>query len=140
MEQKNEIEKVYYEDEHIASIIRPLLSKDGLSFLTDEDDYIQVGIWNYKKDLTLPAHYHNEFSREALKTNAVVYVVKGDIDCNLFTEEGKHIKSVNIKEQELIVLFNAAHEYKINEDSIIVETKNGPYFGPEKDRVRIETE
>ena len=99
-----------------------------------------MGIWNYKKDLTLPAHYHNEFSREALKTNEVVYVVKGDIDCNLFTEEGKHIKSVNIKEQELIVLFNAAHEYKINEDSIIVETKNGPYFGPEKDRVRIETE
>ena len=66
-------------------------------------------------------------------------MVKGDIDCNLYTEEGDLIKTVNIKEQELIILFNEAHEYIMNKDSIIVETKNGPYFGPEKDRVRIET-
>ena len=81
----------------------------------------------------------NEFSRESFKTNEVVYVVKGDIDCNLYTEEGDLIKTVNIKEQELIILFNEAHEYIMNKDSIIVEIKNGPYFGPEKDRVRIET-
>ena len=28
---------------------------------------------------------------------------------------------------------------KMNEDSLIIESKNGPYYGPEKDRVRIET-
>ena len=139
MEQKNDIEKIYHKEQHIASIIRPLLSKDGLSLLTEDENYIQVGVWNYKKNLKLPAHFHNEFSRESFKTNEVVYVVKGDIDCNLYTEEGDLIKTVNIKEQELIILFNEAHEYIMNKDSIIVETKNGPYFGPEKDRVRIET-
>ena len=83
MEQKNEIEKIYHEDELIASIIRPLLSKEGLSFLTEDENFIQVGVWNYKKDYKLPAHYHNVFSREAFKTNEVVYVIKGNIDKSL---------------------------------------------------------
>ena len=29
------------------------------------------------------------------------------------------------------------HEYEILNKSIVVETKNGPYFGPEIDRERI---
>ena len=68
-----------------------------------------------------------------------MYVVKGNIECNLYTENGDLIKKVTINEQELIVQFNGAHEYIINEDSLIIETKNGPYFGPDIDRVRIET-
>jgi len=139
MEINKDIEKIYFEDILIASIIKPLHSKPGLSFLTDDQNYIQVGLWNYKKNKTLPAHFHNEFSRVALKTNEAVYVVKGEITCNLYTKDGDPISSVKIKEQELIVLFNEAHEYIINEDAIVIEIKNGPYFGPDKDRVRIET-
>ena len=29
------------------------------------------------------------------------------------------------------------HEYEILRKAIVVETKNGPYFGPEVDRKRI---
>tara|TARA_B100000902_G_C27194291_1_gene855601 strand:+ start:409 stop:831 length:423 start_codon:yes stop_codon:yes gene_type:complete len=139
MEQKSELEKIYHADIHIASIIRPLLSKEGLTFLTEDENYMQIGIWNYKKNKKLEAHYHTEYSREALKTNEVVYVIKGSIKVNLYTENGNLIKTVNIEQNELIVLFNGAHEYIMNEDSLIIESKNGPYYGPEKDRVRIET-
>ena len=48
----------------MASIIRPLHSKPGLSFLTDSQNYIQVGLWNYEKNKILPAHFHNEFSEK----------------------------------------------------------------------------
>ena len=137
MENKNEIEKIYHNNELIASIVRPLESQEGLTFLTEDENYIQLGIWNYKKDTVLPAHYHTEFSRESFKTNEVVYVVKGNIECNLYTENGELIKKVTINEQELIVQFNGAHEYFIEEDSLVIENKNGPYFGPEKDRTRI---
>jgi len=139
MEKKNENEKIYHDGELIASIIRPLLSKDGLSFYTDDENFMQVGVWNYEKGKKLPAHYHNEFSREAFKTNEAVIVLKGKIECNLYTEDGDLIKKVTVCKDEMIVQFNGAHEYLINEDSIVIETKNGPYFGPEIDRVRIET-
>ena len=29
------------------------------------------------------------------------------------------------------------HEYEILDKAIVVETKNGPYFGPKKDRKRV---
>jgi len=30
------------------------------------------------------------------------------------------------------------HEYEILEEALVIENKNGPYFGPEKDRKRID--
>ena len=43
-----------------------------------------------------------------------------------------------IESGQLIIQLSQAHEYTILEDSIVLEVKNGPYFGPEKDRTRIE--
>ena len=137
MENKKDIEKIYHGDKLVASIIRPLNSKKGLSFLTDSEDYIQVGVWNYPKNTILPAHYHKEFRRESFKTNESVYVVRGKIKCNLYFENGEFISSHILDEGEMIIQFNGAHEYFIEEDALVIENKNGPYFGPEKDRTRI---
>ena len=134
---KEIIEKIYSDDLHIASIVRPELSDEGLTFLTEDENFIQVGIWNYKKDTRLDTHYHNTFPRESTKTNETVYVVKGTIKCNLYKESGEKISSHTIEQGEMIVQFNGAHEYFIVDDAVVIETKNGPYFGPDKDRTRI---
>ena len=131
------MKKIIADDIHIASIVTPTLSSEGLSFLTDDENFIQVGIWNYKKGRRLETHFHNTFSREAMKTNESVYVVEGKIKCNLYFENGDFISSHIINKGEMIIQFNGAHEYFIEEDSIVIENKNGPYFGPEKDRTRI---
>jgi|TARA_B110000014_G_C20026291_1_gene532732 hypothetical protein len=134
---KEIIEKIYSDDLHIASIVRPELSDEGLTFLTEDENFIQVGIWNYKKDKRLDTHYHNTFPRESTKTNETVYVVKGTIKCNLYKETGEKVSSHTIESGEMIVQFNGAHEYFIIDDAVVIETKNGPYFGPDKDRTRI---
>ena len=134
---KEIIEKIYSDDIHIASIVRPELSDEGLTFLTEDENFIQVGIWNYKKDIRLDTHYHNTFPRESTKTNETVYVVKGTIKCNLYKETGEEVSSHTIESGEMIVQFNGAHEYFIIDDALVIETKNGPYFGPDKDRTRI---
>ena len=134
---KEIIEKIYSDDIHIASIVRPELSDEGLTFLTEDENFIQVGIWNYKKDKRLDTHYHNTFPRESTKTNETVYVVKGTIKCNLYKETGEKVSSHTIESGEMIVQFNGAHEYFIIDDAVVIETKNGPYFGPDKDRTRI---
>ena len=134
---KEIIEKIYSDDLHIASIVRPELSDEGLTFLTEDENFIQVEIQNYKKDKRLDTHYHNTFPRESTKTNETVYVVKGTIKCNLYKETGEKVSSHTIESGEMIVQFNGAHEYFIIDDAVVIETKNGPYFGPDKDRTRI---
>jgi len=134
---KEIIEKIYSGELHLASIIRPEVSDKGLTFLTEDENFIQVGIWNYEKDKRLETHYHNTFPRESTKTNETVYVVRGCIKCNLYEESGEFISAHIVNKGEMIVQFNGAHEYFIIEDAIVIETKNGPYFGSDIDRTRI---
>jgi len=37
---------------HIATIVKPNFSSEGLSFITNDTNFIQVGLWNYKKRKT----------------------------------------------------------------------------------------
>ena len=129
--------EIFHDSVHVATLVRPKESPEGLSFITDDEKFLQLGIWNYKKNQDLDLHFHNEFERKSYKTNEFVFVLKGEIECNLYTEEGEFIESIIVKESEGIIQHNHAHEYKILKDSIILESKNGPFLGVERDKTFI---
>lgn len=112
-------------------------TQSGLSFFTVDQDFIQVGIWNYKANKLLPAHYHNEFERLSTRTCESIFVVKGEVLCNIYTKSGKKLSSFKLKKNQMAVQIYGVHEYKILKDSLVIENKNGPYYGPEIDRKRI---
>tara|TARA_B110000263_G_scaffold239859_1_gene242485 strand:- start:755 stop:1174 length:420 start_codon:yes stop_codon:yes gene_type:complete len=132
------LEEINYLNKRYAIVIDTSLPPEGLSFVTEDEDYIQAGVWNYDKGTKLPAHYHNYFERKSYRTSETVYVARGEIECTIFTEEGDLIWKGTLKKGQLIIQLQGAHEYSILEDAIVVETKNGPYFGPEADRTRID--
>lgn len=136
MDNKN-IKHILHEGELYASIFDTSNISEGLDFLTSDSSFIQVGTWNYQKNKTLDAHFHNCFERSAHRTQEVVYVIEGSIKCNLFKEDTTFIETVIIDSGMLIVQHQGVHEYEIVEDSKVLEVKNGPYFGPEKDRTRV---
>ena len=129
--------EVFFEDRHFASIHNFNEMNEGLSFLTSDESFIQVGTWNYEKNKILDAHYHNYFERNSYRTQEVVIVLEGKIKCNLFTEEGIEVHSEVINEGQMIIQYLSLNEYEILENTKVIEVKNGPYFGPEKDRTRI---
>lgn len=133
----NYIKEIVSNNIHIASLVKPLSAEPGLNFCTHDNKFIQAGIWKYKKGKILQTHFHNEFERVSMRTCESVIVLKGKIKCNLYHENGDYIDSFEISQNEMIIQFNGAHEYEILEDAIVVENKNGPYFGPEIDRTRI---
>tara|TARA_B100001248_G_C27079898_1_gene317852 strand:- start:18 stop:446 length:429 start_codon:yes stop_codon:yes gene_type:complete len=113
---------------------------EGLDFLSKDEDFVQVGTMNYKKGKSTPPHYHLIHEKESNMTQEVVIVYKGEVTCKIFTIEGEHIQSVVLKPGQFIVQLYGVHEYIMNEDSVIMEVKNGPYYGMEIDRKRIETD
>ena len=129
--------EVFFEDRHFASIHNFNEMDEGLSFLTKDESFIQVGTWSYDKNKILDAHYHNYFERNSYRTQEVVIVLEGKIKCNLFTEEGSEVHTAIINKGQMIVQYEGVHEYEILEKTKVIEVKNGPYFGPEKDRTRI---
>ena len=129
--------EIFIEDRHFATIHNFNEIDEGLSFLTNDDSFIQVGTWNYEKNKILDAHYHNYFQRNSYRTQEVVIVLEGKIKCNLFNEEGLEVHSEVINEGQMIIQYEGVHEYEILENTKVIEVKNGPYFGPDKDRTRI---
>tara|TARA_B100000965_G_C18882952_1_gene452700 strand:- start:67 stop:258 length:192 start_codon:yes stop_codon:yes gene_type:complete len=53
MESNKNLEKIYPSDRLIVSIIRPLNAKNALSFLTNEENYFQVKLYNYLKNIEI---------------------------------------------------------------------------------------
>ena len=107
--------------------MRPHLADEGLTFLTDDENFIQVGLWKYQKEKFFK-HIITILLIVLLQKPMTVYVVKGKITCNLYFEDGRKASSHVVEEGEMIAMFNQAHEYIIEEDSLVIENKNGPYL------------
>ncbi len=120
---------------HIPS---ELAWQDGLNFFSNDDDFIQVGIWGYDADRSLKAHIHNEVSREVLWTQEVLFVYRGKIRANVYDTGEAKVAELTVNEGDVIILLRGGHGYDILEDGTkVLEIKNGPYVGPDLDRRRF---
>lgn len=114
--------------------------KNGLNFFSDDAEYIQVGIWgHYGQGKKLQEHIHNEFERTAKRTYEVLYVIKGRIKAKIYSLAEEYVETVIVQAGEVLVLLECGHGYEILEDdTTVLEVKNGPYAGSEKDRYRFD--
>lgn len=112
--------------------------KEGLSFFSKDSEYIQVGTWKYEKGKELLAHIHSKVERKINRTQEVLLIRKGKIKASIYDLKGKIVKSLVVNEGDILVLLNCGHGYKILENNTqVIEIKNGPYLGAKIDRRRI---
>lgn len=135
------MEKITDGDLNLAIVIRNTDWEEGLDFASSDGDYQQVGTWVYKKGKKLNPHIHLIESREVLRTQEVIFIRDGRIKANIYTENEKFLKSIELGKGDVIILLAGGHGYEILEDNTrVLEVKNGPYLGPDKDRKRIDSE
>lgn len=110
----------------------------GLQFLTDPDSFLQVGTWNYESGRKLAPHIHNRVFRTNDRTQEMIHVMKGRLRALVFSEDERQVDSFEMVEGDTLVLLAGGHGYEILEDETrVLEVKNGPYAGPDADRRRI---
>lgn len=111
---------------------------DGLKFFSPDGDYQQVGTWGYGEGKTLLAHSHNEFSREVMWTQEVLFVRTGRLQADIFDTDDQKVAELIVQAGDLLVLLRGGHGYKILEQGTqVLEIKNGPYVGADTDRRRL---
>lgn len=112
--------------------------KKGLCFYSNDEDFIQVGTWNYEKGRYLVAHNHNIVERKINRTNEVIIILDGKLKIDIYDENDEKITELKAKKNDLVIMMNGGHGYHILKDNTkVVEIKNGPYLGAEKDRRRF---
>jgi hypothetical protein len=112
--------------------------KEGLDFLTSDSGFIQAGTWWYQNGKDLAAHKHLIYERESNLTQEVIVIITGRVLAELYDENDRLFYSKELLPGDIGIMLTHGHGYKILEDNTkVVEIKNGPYPGAELDRVRL---
>lgn len=109
----------------------------SISFLTEPDNPLQLGVINYKPGQSVPAHIHLPNKRTVELTQEVLFIRKGTITVNMYTGRGDSAGFVTLNRGDVIMLVAGGHSLLSYDDSEIIECKVGPYVGRERDKVEF---
>lgn len=122
----------------IAIIVRANFEKNGVNFFSKEDFPLQLGISHYKKGDTIRPHRHIDRELVIDKIQEIVHFESGRAIVNLYDLNGTKFKSIELSMGDTIFFVDGGHGFTMLEDTKLIEVKQGPYFGKDKDKVMIE--
>lgn len=136
------MEKTFEEIKHQNKIIAILLRADyqapGIQFFSPSDFSQQLGYLPHPKGHVIPAHFHKKVQREISLTQEVLFLRKGKVEVNFYTNEKEYITSRVLNTGDVVFLCSGGHGFKILEDADMIEVKQGPYSGKDGDKVTFE--
>jgi len=127
-------EEIKYNEKLIAMILRSNYTLDNIVFFSPPDFSQQLGYLPHKKGSTIRSHIHKQIDRKITLTQEVLFMRKGRILVNLYTENKKYITSRELSAGDVILLCSGGHGFKILEDTEMIEVKQGPFSGKENDK------
>ena len=122
------IEKVYNKKILYALIVRSgYKKKSGVSFFTDKDATQQFGYMNHKKNHIIMPHRHNKRQSKILLTTEVIIIMDGILRVDFYDNREKYLFSKKLYADDIIMLSNGGHGFKVLKDVKMIEVKQGPY-------------
>jgi len=129
--------RITHNEKLFAIVIKSKYSlNEGIEFFTSDTSSQQLGLMNRKKGHIIPPHRHNIKNRNVFLTQEVLFIRKGKIRVDFYTDSEVYVKSIILSEGDCILLADGAHGFEIIEEADIIEVKQGPYIG-EEDKVRF---
>ena len=133
------IEKVKWQGKTLALILRGGFDNEGVNFVTDENSPLQVGILKHPHGFKIKPHIHRASRRIIDSIQEVLHVEYGRVGVNFYNASGEQIGSAVINMGDTILLIAEGHGFDMLEDSKMIEVKQGPYEGVERDKKLLET-
>lgn len=111
----------------------------GSTWLSGNEDNIQVGLFHYDEEKHLREHRHIIYERIGTRTCETMYVVEGSLTLYIFDDDKNEIFTKKLHKGDIYVSLWGGHSFDILEDGTrIFEAKNGPYFGVQRDKIFYE--
>ncbi len=122
----------------IAIIARAIFGKKRGNFFSQEDFPLQLGISHYKKGDKIRPHRHIDKELVIDKIQEIVHFESGRAIVNLYDLKGTKFKSIELSMGDTIFFVEGGHGFTMLEDTQLIEVKQGPYLGKDKDKAMIE--
>jgi hypothetical protein len=119
----------------IAILLPGTAESDSTTFFTPPEAGLQVGLIIYPAGGEVPRHAHRPIERRLVGTSEVLLVRKGRCVVDLFDDYRNPVGSRELCEGDVLLLLSGGHGFRMLEDTVLLEVKQGPYPGKdEKDR------
>ena len=129
------VEHILAEDQPLATIIRGGWAPSETKFLTPSDLNQQVGFVVYPGGGEIDPHTHRPIERRITGTAEVLVVRKGRCEVDLFDDDRCLVATRELREGDILILIGGGHGFRMIEDTVLLEVKQGPYLGlDEKER------
>jgi mannose-6-phosphate isomerase-like protein (cupin superfamily) len=128
-------EQIAWVDRPLAYIIRRELLPAATTFLTPSDLPQQLGFVVYPAGGEIKPHLHRPLERTIRGTSEVLVVKKGRCEVDIYNNSQERIATRELREGDILLLVDGGHGFRLLEDTVFVEIKQGPYTGfDEKER------
>jgi quercetin dioxygenase-like cupin family protein len=130
-----EIESVEHNGTLLAIIVRAELKPLRTMFLTTNDLPQQLGLVVYPQGGEVARHYHRPIERQIVGTSEVILVRSGRCLLDLYDRDLELAQTRELGAGDVVLLVAGGHGFRMLEDTVLLEVKQGPYLGlDEKER------
>ena len=123
------IEYIIWNGKPLAYIIRAELNPDRTTFLTPPEFNLQVGFVAYPAGGGIARHVQLPMERHIMGTSEVLVVRRGRCEADIYNEERQLVATRELREGDILILVCGGHGFRMLEDTVLLEVKQGPYAG-----------
>lgn len=133
----NSMEKIIYDQEILAIIIRNSFSREGIVFFTPDDFSQQLAFMKHPSGKIIQPHLHNPVPREVRFTQEVLFLKRGRLRVDFYDRKQNYFESRILGPGDVILLASAGHGFEVLEEIEMIEVKQGPFAG-DMDKIRFD--
>lgn len=129
------VEHITWNGKPLAYIIRAEMNPQKTTFLTPSEFKQQVGYIVYPAGSKIARHTHRPLERHLIGTSEVLVVKSGRCLIDIYSDDHELVATRELKPGDVVLMVDGGHGFRMLEDTIFLEIKQGPYTGlNEKER------
>lgn len=102
---------------------------DETTFHTSPDHALQVGHISHSAEHEIVRHEHVPLQRQITGTSEVLLVRRGRCEIDVYDSGRRLLGTRELLTGDLVVLLGGGHGFRMLEDTVLLEVKQGPYPG-----------
>lgn len=128
------IEVFTWENQVLAYVLRREVSPAATTFLTPPELSFQAGFVVYPAGGEVERHIHRPLRRELEGTSEVIVVREGSCAIDIYSPDEELLASRELRAGDVVLLLEGGHGFRMQEDTVLFEVKQGPYTGLDEKR------
>ena len=126
------VERISLNDRPLCFVIRADLLPEKTTFLTPPEFKQQVGYIVYPAGGEIARHVHKALERHLVGTSEVIIVKKGRCLLDIYNDARELVATRELHPGDLMLMVGGGHGFRMLEDTVLLEIKQGPYPGVEE--------